>query len=123
MAAESPEHVETAVSEPPASSALDAVEVAEPKSWENAWEAPVAGAAETAHEGAVHAEAPKVEEQLAATVTESVAVTQPVEPDMDEIVARVLGKMNPEVLQKVTREILRPVIEAIVRDEIASKKQ
>lgn len=43
-------------------------------------------------------------------------------PDMDELVARVLGKMNPEVLQKVTREILKPVIEAIVRDELESKK-
>jgi len=43
-------------------------------------------------------------------------------PNMDELVARVLGKMNPEVLQKVTREILKPVIEAIVRDELDSKK-
>ena len=123
VAAESQEDVENPASELPASPALDAVEGAEPKSWENAWEAPVASAAETAAEEAVHTEAPKVEEQLAATVTESVAVAQPAEPDMDEIVARVLGKMNPEVLQKVTREILRPVIEAIVRDEIASKKR
>jgi CheY-like chemotaxis protein len=44
------------------------------------------------------------------------------QPDMDELVARVLGKMNPEVLQRVTREILKPVIEAIVRDELSSKK-
>jgi len=40
---------------------------------------------------------------------------------MDELVARVLGKMNPEVLQRVTHEILKPVIEAIVRDELDSK--
>jgi CheY-like chemotaxis protein len=40
-------------------------------------------------------------------------------PNVDEIVARVLGKMDPEMLQKVTREILRPMIEAIVRDEIS----
>jgi hypothetical protein len=48
--------------------------------------------------------------------------TPPAQPDMDELVARVLAKMNPEILQKVTREILRPVIEAIVRDEIDAKK-
>jgi CheY-like chemotaxis protein len=40
-------------------------------------------------------------------------------PDVNEIVARVLGKIDPEMLQKVTREILRPMIEAIVRDEIS----
>jgi len=44
------------------------------------------------------------------------------EPDMDELVARVLAKMNPDVLQRVTREILRPVIETIVRDELSGKK-
>ena len=44
-------------------------------------------------------------------------------PDMDELVARVLGKMNPEVLQRVTHEILKPVIEAIVRDELESKRK
>ncbi len=41
---------------------------------------------------------------------------------MDEIVAKVLGKMSPDILQRVTREILKPVIESIVRDEINSKK-
>jgi hypothetical protein len=50
------------------------------------------------------------------------SAAEPAQPDMDEIVARVLSKMNPEVLQRVTREILKPVIEAIVRDEINSKK-
>jgi hypothetical protein len=49
-------------------------------------------------------------------------VTAAAQPDMDELVARVLGKMNPEVLQKITREILKPVIEAVVREEINSKK-
>ena len=60
----------------------------------------------------VAANAPSKNEQAAATA-----------PDMDELVARVLGKMNPEVLQRVTREILKPVIEAIVRDELESKKK
>ncbi|HEX8872049.1 MAG TPA: response regulator [Candidatus Acidoferrum sp.] len=46
-----------------------------------------------------------------------------VQPDMDEVVSRVLNRMNPEILQKVTREILRPVIEALIRDELNPKKQ
>jgi len=53
---------------------------------------------------------------------EQVEAAQSAQPDMDELVARVLVKMNPEVLQKVTREILKPVIEAIIRDELHSKK-
>jgi hypothetical protein len=57
-------------------------------------------------------------QELSATVP----AAPPAEPDIDELVARVLGKMSPDVLQKVTREILKPVIEAIVRDEINSKK-
>jgi CheY-like chemotaxis protein len=44
------------------------------------------------------------------------------EPDVDELVARVLAKMSPDVLQKVTRELLKPMIESIVRDEISGKK-
>jgi len=54
-------------------------------------------------------------------VAEAVPATAP--PDMDELVARVLAKMNPDVLQRVTQEILKPVIEAIVRDELDSKKK
>jgi CheY-like chemotaxis protein len=44
-------------------------------------------------------------------------------PNMDDLVARVLAKMNPEVLQAVTREILKPVVEAMVQEELKSKKQ
>jgi CheY-like chemotaxis protein len=56
------------------------------------------------------------------------AVTEPVAPspaatnsNMDELVAKVLAKMNPEVLQAVTREILKPVVEALVKDELNKK--
>ena len=42
-------------------------------------------------------------------------------PDMDEIVAKVLAKMNPEALQAVTREILKPIVEAMVKDELYKK--
>jgi hypothetical protein len=45
------------------------------------------------------------------------------QPKMDDLVARVLFRMNPDILQKVTREILKPVIEAIIQDELNSKKQ
>ena len=43
-------------------------------------------------------------------------------PNMDDLVARVLAKMNPDVLQAVTREILKPVVEAMVKEELKSKK-
>lgn len=122
------EHLETIVSEP-AESSLP--EVAEPKNWENAWETP-APPTELVTEVAPEKE-PQIEEQPSMASAREPAIAEPAtveptaavhlsEPDMDELVARVLGKMNPEVLQRVTREILKPVIEAIVRDEISSKK-
>jgi hypothetical protein len=43
-------------------------------------------------------------------------------PNMDDLVARVLAKMNPEMLQAVTREILKPVVEAMVKEELKAKK-
>lgn len=45
------------------------------------------------------------------------------ETSMEDMVAKVLGKMSPDMLQAVTREILKPVIEAMVRDELNAKKQ
>lgn len=98
---------------------------AEPKPWERAPEAPVAPPAEPALEETL-AEAPRVEEDRELSVptepaTAAVAA-EAAQADMDELVARVLGKLNPEVLQKVTREILKPVIEAIIKDELNSKK-
>jgi CheY-like chemotaxis protein len=116
---ESTDHEETPANETAQESTAE--QVAEPKSWENAWEAPVANPVEQATEY-VHTEAPRVEEPATVAASETAAPAHMAEPDMDELVARVLGKMNPEILQKVTREILRPVIEAIVRDEINSKK-
>ncbi len=66
-------------------------------------------------EDASHAAAPEAA-QPAKAVEQAPAVST------DELVAKVLAKMNPEVLQAVTREILKPVVEAIVRDELSSKK-
>jgi CheY-like chemotaxis protein len=81
--------------------------------WDNAWEAPKAIAPPESFAEQVAAEV----EEKATTEVSSAA-----QPDMDELVARVLRKMSPDVLQRVTHEILKPVIEAIVRDELNSKK-
>jgi CheY-like chemotaxis protein len=106
---ESEEKIETPTAEAEQSVTTETTEA--PSSHSD-WEAPVTEPAPIFEEVATVEEAPK----------EQVAQTQAPEPDMDELVARVLGRMNPEVLQKVTREILKPVIEAIVRDEFNSKK-
>ncbi len=53
---------------------------------------------------------------------EPAAAAEAQQPDMDELVARVVAKMNPDVLQKMTREILKPVIEALIKEELASKR-
>ena len=118
------EPVPVAPEAPPSidTSAEVAVEAVPSSHWESAWEATAAPPVPVP-EPVVEA----IQEPAETTVTESSAapavVPEPaLEPDMDELVARVLGKMNPEVLQKVTREILKPVIEAIVRDELNSKK-
>jgi hypothetical protein len=67
---------------------------------------------------------PTVEQEVAsayaAPVLSEPAATPPA-PDMDEIVAKVLAKMNPEVLQTVTREILKPLVEAMIKDELTKK--
>jgi hypothetical protein len=63
-------------------------------------------------------------ELLESTYAGSADVSEPASaaaPNMDEIVAKVLAKMNPEVLQAVTREILKPLVEAMVKDELTKK--
>jgi len=63
-------------------------------------------------------------EPLESTYSGMVNTSEPapaVAPNMDEIVAKVLAKMNPEVLQAVTREILKPLVEAMVKDELTKK--
>ncbi len=44
------------------------------------------------------------------------------EPSMEDLVAKVLAKMNPDMLQAVTRDILKNVVESMVRDELNNKK-
>ena len=78
--------------------------------------------AETPSEGsgfyARDGEATAVTEPAAATEAPAAAVA----PNMDDLVAKVLAKMNPEMLQAVTREILKPVVEAMVKEELKAKK-
>jgi len=98
-----------------------------PKGWENTWESPAppkVHSTESQAHPANGTDRATTEEHAPVGASSSVdaAATRAEGPDMDELVARVLGKMNPDVLQKVTREILKPVIEAIVRDELSSKK-
>jgi CheY-like chemotaxis protein len=61
---------------------------------------------------------PEATASAEATVGGSVPV---VAPDIDEIVAKVLARMNPDVLQAVTREILKPLVEAMIKDELHKK--
>ena len=62
----------------------------------------------------------QVSAYTAPVISEPAALPSPA-PDMDEIVAKVLAKMNPEVLQAVTREILKPLVEAMIKDELSKK--
>lgn len=57
-----------------------------------------------------------------AETREKAAPSAPETANMDDLVAKVLAKMNPDVLQAVTREILKPVVEAMVKEELKSKK-
>ena len=43
------------------------------------------------------------------------------QPNLDEIVAKVLAKMNPDVMEAVTREILKPLVEAMIKNELQKK--
>jgi len=113
------EQVEAPAEEPPAEPVSVAPELT---NWASAWQAPVVAPPLPAIPE-VHAEPEQLGEHAPEPeVAQNAAAVSAAQPDMDELVARVLGKMNPDVLQKVTREILKPVVEAIIRDELNSKK-
>ena len=60
----------------------------------------------------------------AAPAAEVIAANEPASvaaPNMDDVVAKVLARMNPDALQAVTREILKPLIEAMIKDELNKK--
>jgi CheY-like chemotaxis protein len=69
-----------------------------------------------------------VVEQLAPGAVESMASSFPVptaattDPHVvEEIVARVVERMQPQILDIITREVLRPVVEALVRRQLEQK--
>jgi CheY-like chemotaxis protein len=72
---------------------------------------------------AIREEAQHVAETSTQEVPVVIANVKAAEPSMEDLVARVLAKMNPEMLQAVTRDILKNVVESMVRDELNSKKQ
>jgi CheY-like chemotaxis protein len=52
----------------------------------------------------------------------SVPALAPMDPrQLEEIVTRVVERMQPQVLEVITREILRPVVEALVRRQLELK--
>ena len=69
-----------------------------------------------------------VVEQLAPGAVESVATSFPVPTGaasdarvVEDIVARVVERMQPQILEIITREVLRPVVEALVRRQLEQK--
>ncbi len=73
-------------------------------------------------------EAGAMEDSLPAVIPSSNAESfpVPVRPTMDaqqleEIISRVVERMQPQVLDVITREILRPVVEALVRRQLEVK--
>jgi CheY-like chemotaxis protein len=96
------------------------VAVTPPAAAEESFEAATPQVDET-QEVSVHHESESISSSSAIAEPESSPVATN-ESEMDELVARVLTKINPDLLQKLTREILKPVIETIVRDELSGKK-
>jgi hypothetical protein len=77
-----------------------------------------------ATEEVIREEAAQVVEESAPEVSDLPSVTEAVvtaTPSVDDMVAKVLAKMDPSVLQAMTRELLKPVIESIVREELNKK--
>ena len=77
-----------------------------------------------ATEEVIREEAAHVVEESAPEVSHLAAISEAAvtpAPSVDEMVAKVLAKMDPSVLQAMTRELLKPVIESIVREELNKK--
>lgn len=86
------------------------------ESAEPAWSSPVAPSALSAAPAPVEAK-PRPTESV-----QSFEVPQPAHPELvEEVVARVIARMQPQILEMVTREILRPVVEALVRRELEKR--
>lgn len=90
---------------------------------------PVSAPIPAATEEAIREEAAQVVEEVEQETEERAAEVSPAKPaeeaapapSVDDMVAKVLAKMNPSVLQAMTKELLKPVIETIVREELNKK--
>jgi CheY-like chemotaxis protein len=112
------EHVVEAIEQAKAEHVIEATPVEEaPETIESLYSPEVREPEQPMSSVASEPEPAAVEPAVASTAGEAL----PVEVNMDELVAKVLAKMNPDVLQAVTREILRPVVEALVKDELNKK--
>jgi len=67
-------------------------------------------------------------EELAPAAVESVTTSFPVPTGVpadprvvEDVVARVVERMQPQILEIITREVLRPVVEALVRRQLEQK--
>ena len=81
-------------------------------------------------EQAIREEAAQVVEEVAHEIEEPVTQTSQLQaaeaapaaaPNVDDVVAKILAKMDPSALQAMTRELLKPMIESIVREELSKK--
>src|SRR5262249_7209293 len=112
------EHVVEAIEEAKAEQAIEAAPLEQTPAPIESLYSPEAVTAEEIAPSYAAVPAPAATE---APVAEFLTSTPSTETNMDELVARVLAKMNPEVLQAVTREILKPVVEVLVKDELSKK--
>jgi len=84
----------------------------------------VAAALPTSAVEEIREEAAQLVEEATPEVSQAVPAAQATaapEISVDEMVAKVLSKMDPSVLQAITKELLKPVIESIVREELNKK--
>ena len=63
-------------------------------------------------------------EALSEVKAEAPAVAETRAPDLqtvDEVVARVIERLQPQIIEVINRELLRPVVEALVKSELEKK--
>ncbi len=112
--------VAVATEEPAAPSAYSAAPLTEEPETESV-EDTVASLPPSAQE-AIREEAAEVVEETATVAAP--AAPEPVaapETSVDDMVAKVIAKLDPAVLQALTKELIKPVIESVVREELKKK--
>lgn len=70
-----------------------------------------------------------IREEAAEVVEETATVAAPAAPEpvvapemnVEDMVAKVIAKLDPAVLQALTKELIKPVIESVVREELRKK--